>query len=178
MNSRLKISATGSGIIPFNCTTGPVDGAPSGNVTSCEIDTDVVLKGKLLNEDPLPAYSIEDPLPLPDGCTISSILNPRWAFSAFEVDRTTLAASNDSKSSAISFNVILQTSNRGFQFPISISQGAPIKDSSWYSCVIGESGGEGQILWPSKCSLQYNPASNELLLDAEWLCSYLDPDHP
>ncbi len=139
----------------------------------------MVLKGKVLQEEVLPPYSIDDPLPLPDGCTLSSIFSPRWTFSAFEVDHNaSVAVANDGSTSSVSFNLILQTANPGFQFPISISQDARVANSSWFKCAIGEAGGEGQILWPSECTFQYRPLTKELALKADWTCSDLDPDHP
>jgi hypothetical protein len=175
----LIITATGTEILPLNCTSAPIAGASNATQKICTTNADVTLKGKLLSGDPLPAYSIEDPLPTLDGCTMSSILHPQWTFSAFEVDgNASVAAANDSSSSYVSFNIILQTQNPGFQFPLSVTQDAPVANSSWYPCALGPGGDNGRSLWPYDCSLQYSPATKKLTLKADWICSDLDPNHP
>jgi hypothetical protein len=163
----------------LNCTTSPVgiDGTGNDTKTSCLYSDDVTLAGKPLSETPLAPYSIEDPVPGPDGCTLSSIFHPQWTFSSFEVD------TNAQNASSVSFEVILRTGSPGFQFPISIYQGDTTRlaggdDGSWYACVIGPSGDIGQPLWPTACSFQYRPATQQLTLKADWACAELDPDHP
>lgn len=120
----------------------------------------------------LPPYAIEDPAPAPDGCTISSLLDPRWSFSAFNIFDA------NSSSSTVTFEVILQT-DRGFQYPIPIYQGAPVEgNEGWYECDIGADGGNALPLWPYQCSFKYTAATQELVLDADWSCQDLDRDHP
>lgn len=166
-------------VLPLNCITEPVKDDPNGNKTICDTDEDVTVKGSLLFSDPLPPYSIEDPLPVPDGCTLSSILNPTWIFSAFQVDsNASAAAANDNSSAVVTFEIILQTQNPGFQFPVSITQGMQVGDDQWYECDIGGGGNTGQLLWPRNCTMQYTPATMEITLKSDWVCSDLDPDHP
>ena len=130
--------------------------------------SDVKLKGQVLAANPLPPYSIEDPLPSADGCTISSIYHPQWTFSHFKVDGNT---------SAVGFNVILQTQKRGFQYPIPVTQDVAAGDG-WFSCAIEEGLDTEEPLWPTACSLQYKPATKELIVKADWICVDLDPERP
>ena len=120
---------------------------------------------------PLAPYSIEDPVPGPDGCTLASIFHPQWTLSAFTVE-----VNSETNTSALSFEIILQTGTRGFQYPISIYQGAD--EEGWYKCDIGENGNIGQTLFPTSCRFQYEAAAQKLTLDADWECSVLDADHP
>jgi hypothetical protein len=134
---------------------------------------DYTLKGKLLSQSALPPYAIEDPVPPRDACTLSSIFHPQWTFSAFQVD------GNSGASSSVSFNIILAVQNRGFQYPITVSQGALLANSSWHACAIGRTGDEtGEPLWPSDCSMKYVPATKELTLKSDWICTDLDPNRP
>jgi len=166
-------------VLSLNCTTKPVKGEPEWNVTTCDGPTDVTLNGTLLAADPLTPYSIEDPLPTADDCTISSIFSPKWTFSDFTLNRdASPSAANDSSSSSFSFDIILQTKNPGFQFPVSITRGTQVGNSSWYNCDIGGGGDTGQLLWPSDCTIQYKAATQEITLKADWVCTDLDPDHP
>jgi len=148
------------------------DGKPTNqNRTTCVTSDTFAVEGKLMSTTSLPPYSIEDPLPVPDGCTASSIINPRWVLSHFTIDNTTAT------SPAISFNIILQTANQGFQYPILIEQGKASSDG-WYECDIGQGGDTGQLLFPTKCSFKYAPETKQLALKADWLCSDLDHGHP
>jgi hypothetical protein len=135
---------------------------------------DITLKGKLGSVAALSPYSLQDPAPSGDGCTISSIYHPQWSFSAFEVDETVTTGA-----SAVSFNLILQTGNPGFQFPIAISQDTPVAgSSSWYHCAIGPDGENALPLWPTDCTFKYDKATKQLSLNANWACNDLDLAHP
>ncbi|OIW23408.1 hypothetical protein CONLIGDRAFT_585806 [Coniochaeta ligniaria NRRL 30616] len=174
--SPVQVTASASESLPLTCTSASVgtDGAFTDTKTTCINPSDVTLAAQLLLQSALVPYSIEDPVPGPDGCTLSSIFHPQWTFSAFEVDST------GTNASSTSFEIILRTGSPGFQFPISISQDttALAGDGSWYSCIIGPSGDIGQPLWPTSCSFKYQATTQELSLRAEWSCSELDPDHP
>lgn len=127
----------------------------------------MTVPGKLGTVVTMPPYVIEDPAPARDGCTVSSIFNPRWVFSGFAI-----------VGGAVSFEVILQT-DRGFQYPIPIYQGEPTKPGpGWYECDIGADGGNGLPLWPYECRFRYTPETKQLVLDAKWACQDLDVDHP
>lgn len=127
----------------------------------------------------LPPYALEEPLPRRDGCTLTSIFNPRWQFSAFRIYDDD-NGDNGSSAGSVSFEVILQAQDRGFQYPIPIYQGAPVEsdDEGWYECDIGADGGNGLPLWPYECTFKYTRATNELVLDAKWACRDLDLDQP
>ncbi|KAK0726844.1 hypothetical protein B0T26DRAFT_636167 [Lasiosphaeria miniovina] len=171
----VAIKASASQVLPLKCSSAAIEGVPNGEKKTCVTD-DTTLKGALVSQQSLAPYSIEDPTIMPDGCTIESVLGPQWTFSSFEVDTPD---SGSSGPPSVSFNVILQTQNRGFQFPLSIYQGAPIANSSaWYECDLGGGGNTGQPLWPIACSFQYTPATQALVLKADWSCSEFDPVHP
>lgn len=133
----------------------------------------MAVKGEVVSRNSLPPYSIEEPTPGADGCTLTSLFKPQWTFSTFEAD------SINGKDWSVSFNIILSTPSAGYQFPISITQGTnSLASDSWYPCVIGEAGDTGDALWPTDCSVQYNSASKELNMKANWTCADLDPNHP
>lgn len=122
---------------------------------------------------------MEDPVPGPDGCTVSSIVHPQWSLSAFEIDSNASApAGNDSSSSSVSFAIILETGNSFFDYPVTISQDTQVANTSWYTCAIGPSGDTGPPLWPDDCTFQYEPTTKQLTIKADWTCNDLDPDHP
>ncbi|KAK3366204.1 hypothetical protein B0T24DRAFT_711682 [Lasiosphaeria ovina] len=170
------IQGTVSDVLPLQCTKETLEGSPAGVKTTC-VATPTTLKGKQLSQTPLAPYSIVDPVLQADGCTISSVLRPQWVFSAFEIDSP--AGATGGPPSALSFDVILNSPSRGFQFPESIYQGEPLAGSdSWYKCELGGGGNTGQPVWPIACSFQFLPATKQLTLKADWSCSEYDPDHP
>ncbi|AEO71843.1 uncharacterized protein THITE_117079 [Thermothielavioides terrestris NRRL 8126] len=179
----LQINAAGSTVLPLNCTTQPAAGTNQTN-RYCSSTGDVDLEGKLGTVVTLQAYSLTDPVaPFGDGCTLTSIFNPAWEFSAFEVDDTNNGGggSNDTSSSAsVSFGIILAAQNRGFQFPIAITQGNATAGAGagWYECAIGPDGGDDLPLWPYQCVFRYTAATKELQLRADWACRDLDQAHP
>jgi len=135
----------------------------------------VTINGTVVEEQDLPPFSIEDPLPVLDGCTLSSVVNPAWRISAFEVDRNSSAP--NATTASMTFSVTLATLDREFPFPVTISADEVHLNSSdvWYPCRFGE----GQIpTAPYRCSFQYDWAKNKLALKADWLCSDLDPKNP
>ncbi|CAK7204241.1 hypothetical protein SEUCBS139899_006996 [Sporothrix eucalyptigena] len=191
----VQITAVGSAKLPLSCATTSIPGSgdeaaqtskqcvpsaalantnstgkPGSNVGA------VTVTGRVTHTEALPAYSIEEPQPVPDGCTVSSLLHPVWLFSAFGYSQKT----NATTVSDVNFDLILQTGNPGFQFPISISQGTPYGNasSSWYNCVIGNGGDDSPTLWPYACRFQYVPSTKQLSLQADWYCSDIDAKHP
>ncbi len=154
------------------------------------------MAGKLVSDTKLPAYSIEDPMPVPDGCTISSILSPTWNFSDFSLEHN-----NTSNASYVTFLVSLGTgvpSNFGGAEPVAIAGGitptpepmghmghmnsvssmaAPSSSdaSAWSPCVFAEGVTPSA---PSNCSFRYDSATGKLELKADWLCDDLDADRP
>ncbi|KAK4184375.1 hypothetical protein QBC35DRAFT_540527 [Podospora australis] len=178
----IAITATASAILPLVCSTQPIptpdSDSPSNSTltqTICPENPDVALQGTLLTTTTLAPYSLEAPVPRADGCTISSILRPTWSFSAFEI-----ASSNPEDPSAwesVTFEIILATNNRGFQFPIPISfRKDPTKE--WFPCEIGPDGENDRPLFPYKCEAQFDAATKELKLKADWECKEFDEEHP
>ena len=140
---------------------------------SCLTQKDVPLTGGPATEAALTPYSISDPIPSADGCTVSSIFNPRWAFSSFQTDSD--AASNASTS--VTFNIAIQGGGFGFGAPLIVSQG-PVGADGWSPCELGPGGEVATSGWPVDCSIKYDVASKKLDLKADWVCSDLDPHNP
>lgn len=182
----VNITATGSIVLPLECETNPVPDSPNDTKKVCHTpdESDVVLPGKVAGVTTLKPFVIEDPIPSRDGCTLTSIFKPRWSFSQFSV--TTIHDTGASPGGAggkdkeeIFFNIILATENRGFQFPIPIYTGEPVKgQEGWYRCVVGQDGENAAPLWPYKCEFKYDSATKELQLRADWSCVDYDPLHP
>ncbi|OAA66648.1 hypothetical protein SPI_01224 [Niveomyces insectorum RCEF 264] len=191
----VSITATGSVVLPLNCTSVPIDAAagstsPPGNKTTCVSTSDIVVPGQQPGTvTSLPPYSIEDPLPTPDGCTVSSLVAPAWIFSSFELDRP--AGTNDSSISSnssssagggnatVGFDLQFRTATNDFTFPVSVYQGPPVSEQQtsqpWYTCTFGP---DEVPLAPYTCSYTYDGATKKLTLAADWICSDLDPEHP
>ncbi|KIH86520.1 hypothetical protein SPBR_08344 [Sporothrix brasiliensis 5110] len=202
----VQITAVGSSTLSLRCVTKTLPGSSSTDGGNGTVQTSkqcvpaaskgngttsgITVTGHVTSTVALPAYSIEEPQPVPDGCTVSSLLNPVWIYSAFGYSQKNGSAGV----TGISFNLILQTSNPGFQFPISISQGPkwsgnttlplPVGNAttttteSWYDCIIGNGGDDSPTLWPHDCRFQYVPSTKQLSLVADWYCSDLDRQHP
>ena len=179
----LNITATGSAVLPLECTTVPVYDSPGDTKKTCQVphDAGVTVPGKLATVTTLKPFVIEDPIPGRDGCTLTSIFHPSWAFSQFSV--TTLSSSTSASSSVpkqeLFFNIILQTDSRGFQYPIPIYQGEAVSgQEGWYKCVVGQDGENAAPLWPYECSFAYNSSTKGLTIKADWACQEFDPAHP
>lgn len=167
---RIQISASSTSTLALDCTTFSIADTTDTRV-QCINTGDLALPATDIITTPLPAYSVQDPVPGPDDCTLSSLFHPQWTFSAFEVD------SSANVSSDVAFNIILRTGSPGFQYPMPIYQGAQREDG-WHECVVGPDAGTGEVLWPKSCSFRYDAATKGLELKAEWACGELDPDHP
>src|SRR4051794_36056865 len=111
------ITGVASQVLPLSCTTEKVYGFPR---KTCQGDKDIAIKGKKLSESSLAPFSIPAPLPTADGCTISSIFDPKWSLSAFSLDAKSGSVATTSNG-AVNFNIILATASRGFQFPIAVA---------------------------------------------------------
>jgi hypothetical protein len=176
---RVRVTASGSETLPLDCESKEIATVPSRKHVECFTEKAIPVKGKLVSQDTLPPYSLADPRAFPDGCTLSSILSPQWTFSDFMITGNSPGAStNDTSTSTVYFEIILKTSNQGFQRPMLVWQDAPVANSSYYSCAIGTGGNTGQILWPQDCTFQFIPSTKELTLKANWICSELDSNHP
>ncbi|KAK0621994.1 hypothetical protein B0T17DRAFT_509287 [Bombardia bombarda] len=173
----ITISAAGTTTLPLTCSH-------DSTLTACEADA-VTVHGSVLSSASLPPYSIEDPLPTPDGCTISSVVSPSWLLSNFEVDSSSSSSSNATGATgaapaSVSFNMKLNTKNNQFDYPVFVNHYDVRLDDveSWYPCAFGA----GELpLAPKNCSFQYRPGEgddNELAIKADWVCIDIDAAHP
>lgn len=159
--------------MPLECKTNPLDVEGKDTKTICGTAEPVIVTGTFTGSEPLPPYSIGARVPGPDDCTITSILRPAWTFSDAWVTTT------KDNVTTIQFFIIMRASTPGFQGPISVTQGKPVKgNETWFECELGDGGNTGSELWPTKCTMKFDPATKTLSLDAEWACNDLDPDHP
>ncbi|KAK4223380.1 hypothetical protein QBC38DRAFT_517170 [Podospora fimiseda] len=167
----VQITASASSTIPLQCNTKEstdYNEQPTV-VKACQPEAEVLgMEGSITQTAALPPYAIEDPVPRADGCTISSILNPVWTFSHFSL------ASN-AETTTVTFEVILATARRGFQYPIPVSVTIPhAGDAVYYPCEIGPDGENEAPLWPYECSVKYAADTKEIVLSAAWACHDLD----
>ncbi|KAK0701425.1 hypothetical protein B0T21DRAFT_300442 [Apiosordaria backusii] len=170
----LQLTASATTILPLNCKTSPLSPGSPINETVCDRNPTLLLSGKLDNITTLPPYSLTEPVPRDNSCTITSILAPKWQFSAFEIVYTP----EKEEWEAINFEIILATST-GFQYPIPVTVSrAATREGGWFECVIGADGANDQPLWPYACLVQFNPDTKELKLKADWQCRELDGDRP
>ncbi|CAK7207402.1 hypothetical protein SEUCBS139899_010212 [Sporothrix eucalyptigena] len=178
----ISIQASGSVVMPLNCTslaTGTAD--KPGNKTTCLSTSDIVVKAdKPGVVTQLPPYSITDPLPTPDGCTVSSIVNPTWTLSSFEIDSgvgNQTAAGNLTDITAVGFDLQFTTGTNEFTYPVSVYPGKAVdgKPPGWFQCKFGP---DEEPLAPYNCSYTYDAATKQLSLAADWICSDLDKEHP
>ncbi|KAK4152588.1 hypothetical protein C8A00DRAFT_44343 [Chaetomidium leptoderma] len=164
----LEITASATLALPLTCTT---ELSPQNQTnTYCSSPTDITLAAKLGRVTTLRPYVLEDPTPASprgDGCTLTSIFAPRWQFSAFQVN-----------GGQVTFEVILNAPDRGFQYPIPIYQGEKTEGGGWYKCEVGADGGNGLPLWPYQCEFRYDADTKGLVLRADWECRDLDGVHP
>ncbi|KAK0732210.1 hypothetical protein B0H67DRAFT_478554 [Lasiosphaeris hirsuta] len=160
----VSYTAAGKTTLPLACTT-------ENGRTACQADG-VRVSGKVDSQTELAPYSIEDPLPTADGCTISSIVSPSWTLSNFEVDK-----SGSGGASAIAFNMKLNTKVNLFDYPVFVTHSNVRLDSTdaWYPCVFGPNEAP---LAPRNCTFQYREKTNTLAINADWTCIDLDADHP
>ncbi len=170
-------------MLPFECQDFEPDADPSGQVgvtTFCTNNADSVpVSGAVVSQKALPPYSLTDPLPPPESCTVSSVTSPAWWITGFETtSNATVAAAGGSKS--IRFGVELRT---GTAQPndtdtltwVSKDGAANATAAGWYQCDLA---GGNYGFGPSNCTLRYDNTTSLLTLNAEWSCSDLDPAHP
>ncbi|KAK4183190.1 hypothetical protein QBC35DRAFT_544336, partial [Podospora australis] len=168
--ARYAMFGTGSAQIPFQCEVF------SPAVTFCTGDP-YSFSGRLVNLEPLPPYSLRDPSPVGESCTISSIVAPAFRFSDFE----TVTTPGQSLGS-IRFGIELQTGGQFTGFPSTVSRGGISGLSptdigpAWYPCTF-ESIGE-QSLTPTNCAFRYDADTGVLGVNADWRCNDLDAAKP
>ncbi|KAK3399813.1 hypothetical protein B0T20DRAFT_169606 [Sordaria brevicollis] len=164
----VSITGTGSTKLPLTCTS-------ESTTTYCQADS-VPVQGQVVSETALAPYSIEDPVPTVDGCTISSVVSPSWVLSNFELDKST-STEDEASSASISFNLRLNTQNSFFDFPVFVySDDVKLSDANtWYPASFGA--GE-QPLAPRTCSFRYDYKTQEIAIKTDWVCIDIDPQHP
>jgi hypothetical protein len=164
--ARTSLNAQGSLMLPWECAeNSDVADGVNEDVTFCTASNDVTIPGTVVREQALPRYSLKDPLPTADSCTVASIMYPTWKVSDFAI---TDAGSNHT----LSFNIELQTGSQQATLPATVALESYTAD--WNQCVFAGP----QPTAPSDCTFRYNSESKSLDLKTNWTCSDLDPTHP
>ncbi|KAK3312170.1 hypothetical protein B0H66DRAFT_608445 [Apodospora peruviana] len=159
----ISYSARGTTTLSLKCSK-------DDTTTSCEADA-VTVHGEVVTEENLAPYSIEDPLPTADGCTVSSVVSPSWILSNFEVEKSSASRG------AVSFNMKLNTKNNLFDYPVFVNHNDVDLQSAdeWYPCAFGP----GELpLAPKNCTFRFDEATNRLDIKADWVCIDVDAVHP
>ncbi|KAK0620870.1 hypothetical protein B0T14DRAFT_481973 [Immersiella caudata] len=172
-------TGTGTATLPLKCIS-------EQGRTACEADS-VPVSGTLLSRTALTPYSIQDPLPVPDGCTISSVVSPAWTISNFEVVSAPITPSHDhghespavpaAPAATVGFNIKLNTQTNSFDYPVFVTnRGVTLAEKeTWWPCSFGT--GE-QPLAPRGCKFRYEGEEGVLKVDADWVCVDLDGGSP
>lgn len=128
--------------------------------------------GEVASSARLPPYSIEDPVPTADGCTISSVVAPAWALSNFEVDVDEETLPEDAATAPfVGFYMRLRTQQLALDYPVFVHQAdvdlrAGDDEDAWVVCEFGQ----GEVpLAPKRCEFRYR---------ADWICIDLDEENP
>jgi hypothetical protein len=179
-----SISITASGTTPLSLECQDFTGTDV-NTTFCTGGTNGPFSGNITSRALLPPYSLNDPLPTADGCTISSIVSPAWWFNDFETNTTTAAAAGNSSGVVTArFGMELQTGgasapptgNQAVVRADGVRAANVSADSPWNRCVL-ESVGD-LALAPTGCEFRFDMASRFLGLRVDWKCADLDPGSP
>ncbi|KAK4446952.1 hypothetical protein QBC34DRAFT_468682 [Podospora aff. communis PSN243] len=172
-------TATGTTTLPLKCVT-------ELGRTACEADS-VPVSGTLLSRTSLTPYSIQDPLPAADGCTISSVVSPAWTITNFEVVTPPSTPAHDHGHGApaapaapgsVGFNIKLNTQTNAFDYPVfATNRAVTLADKeTWWPCSFGT--GE-QPLAPRSCKFRYEAGEEAVVrVDADWVCVDLDAGSP
>ncbi|KJR84733.1 uncharacterized protein SPSK_08952 [Sporothrix schenckii 1099-18] len=176
----VSITASGSTVLPLNCTSVAVGaGDNAGNKTTCLSNGDIVLQAQHPGTvASLPPYSVTDPLPTPDGCTVSSIVGPAWTLSSFEIDTDPRdpKGNRTANITSVGFDLRLATGTNEATYPISVYQGRAVEGKpQWFHCTFGA---DEIPLAPYNCTYTYDAAAKQLTLAADWICSDLDRERP
>ncbi|KAK4167472.1 hypothetical protein QBC43DRAFT_142349 [Cladorrhinum sp. PSN259] len=166
------ITAHATSRIPMTCES------VSPNTTSCTGATHN-FTGRLVSSAALPPYSLRDPLPEAESCTISSVVSPAWWFSNL------VTTTSGTGTGSVKFGIELATSNASFtKYPSVVARGGvPISllmgvgaEPAWYPCVF-ERVGELNLT-PTGCAFRYDSVARVLGVSADWKCADLDAPHP
>ncbi|KAK4119005.1 hypothetical protein N657DRAFT_650692 [Parathielavia appendiculata] len=174
----ISITASGRTILDLACSHFSFPDI----VTFCTGGTDGTFPGSITSQALLQPYSLNDPLPTADSCTISSVLSPAWWLNNFETETTT---GNSDVVTAL-FDMELQTGRSQVQPTGSgatlIADGVRVSTNSssselpWNKCELYAV--SDTALAPTGCEIKYDMASRFLGLKVDWRCADLDPGSP
>ncbi|KAK3290485.1 uncharacterized protein B0H64DRAFT_350467 [Chaetomium fimeti] len=175
------LSITGSGTIPLALECSVFNETTTETTTFCSGGTDGTVAGNVTARGLLPPYSLNDPLPTGESCTISSVTSPAWWFNGFETNTTT--ANSDMVTARFGMELQTAAASTG-NFAIVAADGVPVSevptnssaDLQWNKCVLQSVG--DVALAPTGCEFRYDMASRFLGLRVNWTCSDLDPGSP
>ncbi|SPQ23987.1 23147234-4904-4ae1-896b-19f665238165 [Thermothielavioides terrestris] len=177
-DTNFAITATGTTNLTLDCQTF------EGGTTFCTGGTSGAFPGNVTSHTLLQPYSLDDPLPTTDSCTVASMLSPAWWLDNFASNTTT----NHSDVETVSFAMELQTSGQPTGNAAYIATdgvrssngSAPANSSAaalpWYPCNITSVG--DPTLAPTNCSFRYDMPSRFLGLQVQWQCADLDAHSP
>ncbi|KAG7288290.1 hypothetical protein NEMBOFW57_007821 [Staphylotrichum longicolle] len=173
----IAITASGSTPPPLECTD-----FPESSHTFCTGGSNGTFAGNITSRALLQPYSLNDPLPTAESCTIASVLSPAWWFNNFETNTTR----NGSETVTARFGMELQTGAQATGYVAEIvangvryaapTNGTSAGELPWNKCVI-ESVGD-PVLAPTGCEFRYEMASRFLGLRVQWQCADLDAKSP
>lgn len=177
MTCSIAITASGSTPLPLECTD-----FPESSTTFCTGGSNGTFAGNITSRALLQPYSLNDPLPTAESCTIASVVSPAWWFNNFETNTTR----NGSETVTARFGMELQTGAQATGYVAEIvangvryaapTNGTSAGELPWNKCVI-ESVGD-PVLAPTGCEFRYEMASRFLGLRVQWQCADLDAKSP
>ncbi|KAK4155377.1 hypothetical protein C8A00DRAFT_42011 [Chaetomidium leptoderma] len=176
----ISVAASGTTPLSLECQVFN-ETATTQTTTFCTGGTNGTFAGNTTSRALLQPYSLNDPLPTAESCTISSIVSPAWWFHDFQTNTTT----NNSQVVTAKFGMELQTGPQSTgSFAILTADGVPYSNVStnssaelpWNKCVL-ESVGD-IALAPTGCEFRYDMASRFLGLKVQWECADLDKGSP
>ncbi|KAL1839900.1 hypothetical protein VTJ49DRAFT_1035 [Mycothermus thermophilus] len=140
--------------------------------------------GTIANRQPLPPYSLNDPLSTFPSCTVASVAAPAWWLSGFQTNTT--REQGESVTARFGMELLTGTTSNvrptGFGAHI-VAHGVPVPFASenvtleelpWNECVIEAAG--DWTLAPTDCEFKYQMSSRYLGVRVGWTCSDLDPE--
>ncbi|AEO58268.1 hypothetical protein MYCTH_101321 [Thermothelomyces thermophilus ATCC 42464] len=180
---------TGYGTTALDLQCQVFDGTGEGNTTTfCTGVTDGTFAGEATGRPAaLPPYSLRDPLPTAEGCTVSSVVAPGWWLNDFVTNTT--RARNDTVTArfglerrggvgaaapAGSFSIVAADGVRYYYS--SAADGSVDALLPWNECVLESVA--NAALAPTGCEFRYRMATRFLALKVQWTCNDLDAENP
>lgn len=180
--TNVRFAITGYGAIPLDLECQIFDGAGEGNQTAfCTGTTDGTFSGEATGREALPPYSLRDPLPTAEGCTVSSVVAPGWWLNDFVTNTT--RARNDTLTARFGLERRSAPGSPPFgSFSIVAADGVRYASANgsvdalpWNECQISPA---NAALAPSACELRYQMATRYLGLNLQWTCNDLNTENP